>query len=123
MDCSRQGSSAHGIFQARILEWVDSSAGNLPNSGTELASPALQGDSLPLSHQDSTTVCNELHEMFNILYKIGSGLTVNQEKCSEHTEGRLFGSLGICQDVLFYFVSSCLMPTKIWSHGLKCVEQ
>ena len=22
MDCSQQGSSAHGIFQARILEWT-----------------------------------------------------------------------------------------------------
>ena len=22
MDCSLQGSSAHGIFQARVLEWV-----------------------------------------------------------------------------------------------------
>ena len=25
MDCSPPGSSVHGIFQARILEWVDTS--------------------------------------------------------------------------------------------------
>ena len=36
------GSSIHGIFQARILEWVAiSSPGDLPNPGTEPWSPAL----------------------------------------------------------------------------------
>ena len=28
MDCSLPGSSVHGIFQARILEWVDISFSN-----------------------------------------------------------------------------------------------
>jgi len=45
------GSSAHGIFQARILEFVPfSSPGDLPNPGIKPAppvSPALQMDSLP----------------------------------------------------------------------------
>ena len=46
MDCSRPGSSVHGIFQARILEWVFSfpSPGDLPDPGIEpasLASPTL----------------------------------------------------------------------------------
>ena len=41
MDCSRPGSSAHGIFQARILEWVtiSSSKGIFPTQGL----PALAG--------------------------------------------------------------------------------
>ena len=45
MDCSPLDSSVHGIFQARILEWVAFSLlqGNLPNpgidSGTKPASP------------------------------------------------------------------------------------
>ena len=47
-------SSVHGIFQARILEWVAiSSSGDLPHPGTDLASPAALAvltDSLPLSH-------------------------------------------------------------------------
>ena len=30
MDCSLPGSSTHGIFQARVLEWVPS-PGNLPD--------------------------------------------------------------------------------------------
>ena len=36
MDYSPPGSSVHGIFQARVLEWVAiTSPGNLPNPGTE----------------------------------------------------------------------------------------
>ena len=52
MDCSLPGSSVHGIFQARIQEWVPiPSPEGCPNSGIELTSPALQVDSLLLSHQ------------------------------------------------------------------------
>ena len=45
MDYSSTGSSVHGIFQARILEWVAFSfSGDLPDLGIKpmsLASPAL----------------------------------------------------------------------------------
>ena len=55
MVCSLPGSSVHGILQARILEWVAMpSSGDLPNPGIEPAfpvAPALQVDSLLLSHQ------------------------------------------------------------------------
>ena len=48
MDCSPPGSFVHGIFQARILEWVAfPSPGDLPDPGIKLGSPALQADSLP----------------------------------------------------------------------------
>ena len=48
MDCSLPGSSVHGIFQARIMEWVGISySRDLPNPGIEPRSPALQADSLP----------------------------------------------------------------------------
>ena len=44
MDCSPPGSSVHGIFQARILEWVAiSSPGDLSNPGMESMSLALAG--------------------------------------------------------------------------------
>ena len=47
IDCSPQGSSVHGILQARILEWITILfSGNLPDPGIEsasLASPALAG--------------------------------------------------------------------------------
>ena len=47
MDCIPPGSSVHGSFQARILEWVAiPPPGDLPNQGIEAAapvSPALAG--------------------------------------------------------------------------------
>ena len=47
MDCSPPGSSIHGIFQARILEWVSVAfSRDLPNPGMKPRSPALQVDAL-----------------------------------------------------------------------------
>ena len=44
MDCSPLGYSVHGIFQARILEWVAiSSSRGFPDPGIEPLSPALAG--------------------------------------------------------------------------------
>ena len=44
MDSSLTGSSVHGTFQARMLEWVAISfSGDLPNPRTEAVSPALAG--------------------------------------------------------------------------------
>ena len=46
-DCSLPGSSVHGIFQARVLEWVAISfSRDLPNPGIKPGSPALQADVL-----------------------------------------------------------------------------
>ena len=50
MDCSLPGSSVHGIFQARILDWDAISYSIKPTSSV---SPTLQGDSLLLGHQGS----------------------------------------------------------------------
>ena len=51
MDCSLSGSSVHGIHQARILQGLPClPPGDLPHSGVEPVSPALQVDSLLLSH-------------------------------------------------------------------------
>ena len=47
MECSPPGFSVHGILQARVLEWVDISPGDLPNPGIKPESPALQADALP----------------------------------------------------------------------------
>ena len=47
MDCSLPGSSVHGIFQARILEWVAVPfPGDLPDPEIEPGSPTLQANSL-----------------------------------------------------------------------------
>ena len=54
VDYSPPGSSVHGLLQARILEWVAVSLSrDLPDPGIEPVSPvapALQADSLLLSH-------------------------------------------------------------------------
>ena len=54
-DCSPPGSSVHGIFQARILEWVaiSSSRGIFQTQRANLHLLHLQVDSLPLSHQET----------------------------------------------------------------------
>ena len=47
MDCSPPGSSIHGIFQTRVLEWIAISfSRDLPNLGIESRSPAPWADSL-----------------------------------------------------------------------------
>ena len=44
---SPPGSSVHGIFQAKILEWIDIfPPGDLPDPGIEPTSPALAGQFL-----------------------------------------------------------------------------
>ena len=48
MDCSLPGSSIHGIFQARVLEWVAICFSRwFSNPGIEPRSPTLQVDALP----------------------------------------------------------------------------
>ena len=55
LDYSPPGSSAHGVFQARILEWdaISSSRGSSQLRDQTGISTALQVDSLPLSHGGS----------------------------------------------------------------------
>ena len=63
MDCGPPGSSVHGILQARTLEWLPfPSPGDLSDSGIEPVSPALQVDSLPLSHQRSQFFTGKVFE-------------------------------------------------------------
>ena len=58
------GSSVHGILQARILEWVAVPfSRDLPDPGIKPASPALQVDSLPLSHWGKSRDC-DAHQIF-----------------------------------------------------------
>ena len=55
MDCSPPGFSVHGIFQARILEWVAILfSRHLPDPGMEPTSPAWQAESLLLRHQGNS---------------------------------------------------------------------
>jgi len=54
IDCGPPGTSVHGIFQEvywSVLSFP--SPRDLLDPGTEPVSPAMQADSLPLSHQGS----------------------------------------------------------------------
>ena len=56
MDCRMPGPYVRGILQARIMEWAAmpfSIGSSWPSNRTASVSPALQADSLPVSHQGS----------------------------------------------------------------------
>ena len=59
--CDPMDYTAHGNFQARILEWVAfPSPGDLPNPGIKPKSPILQADSLPTKPQGKPNI-GEIH--------------------------------------------------------------
>ena len=68
MDCSLPGSSIYGIFQAKILEWVampSSRRSSWCRDGTTSpVSPALQVDSLVLSHCESSFKIQSVQSLF-----------------------------------------------------------
>ena len=75
MDCSPSGSSVHGIFQERILEWVDISFSMVSSRPRDQIHSLLssQVDSLPLSHQGSPSRCyTSTHVQWNISKKSSS---------------------------------------------------
>ena len=60
MDCSTLGFPIHGIFQARILEWVAISFSKKGIFLTQESTPDVlhwQADFLPLSHQGVMYTC------------------------------------------------------------------
>ena len=82
-DSSPPGSSVRGISWARILEWVAILfSGDLPNPRMKSVSPALQENSLPLSHPGSLQRRREKH--FCSLkscfpFEIGAGVVVRRQ--------------------------------------------
>ena len=67
MDCSLLGSSVHGIFQARVLEWVtiSFSRGSSQPRGWTWVSPHCRQALYRLSHQGSIVIM--VYEPFNVL--------------------------------------------------------
>ena len=69
MDCSLPGSSVHGIFQARILEWVaissPSGSGDLPDPWTEPGSPGEFHEQRSLVGYKSVE-CKEIPEQLTL---------------------------------------------------------
>ena len=82
------GYTAHGIFQARILEWVafPFSRGS-SHPGPELRSPTLQVDSLPANHKGSPRIL----EWVAYPFSRGSSQPRARNQVS-HVAGRFFTS-------------------------------
>ena len=69
MDCSPPGSSAHGIFQARVLEW-----GAVAFSGAavdNVKTPTIKSLSLPIQHSEG-----QPHHRFRIVKGENGGLEI-----------------------------------------------
>ena len=95
MDCSLPGSSIHGIFKARILEWVaiSFSRGCSQPKGIRHGSPTLQADSLlseppennPVSWKKLSSLAQEYHgSCLSFLFHHGhlSNLPIQFLNCS-----------------------------------------
>ena len=97
--CDPMNYTVHGIFQARILEWVAfPSPGDLPNPGVEPRSPALQADSLPAEPQGKPIGLQCIYP--STCWRLSWLLQVWQlwTDCSEH----LF--VGFYVDIIFQFI-------------------
>ena len=79
--CDSMDYTVHGIFQARILEWVAfSSPGDLPYPGIEPRSPALQVDSLSAEPQGKPAL---LYEFINFLNNLMRQLPLSSPLCRD----------------------------------------
>ena len=74
MDCSPPDSSIHGIFQARVLEWVAiPSPGDLSDPGIKPRSPAMQAAALPSEPPGEALLTTNPHKILYI-YKMSFDL-------------------------------------------------
>ena len=92
MGCKLPGSSVHGILQARILERVAisySRESSQPRDQTmSLASPALEADSLQLSHLIGDMLClvSQLRlTLFNPMDCTASSFSVHRDSSGKNT--------------------------------------
>ena len=69
MDCSLPGSSLHGIFQARVLEWVVISSCEMQGLDEAQAGIKIAGRNLNnLRYADATTLMAESEEVLKSLF-------------------------------------------------------
>ena len=79
MDCGLSGSSVHGIFQARVLEWPFPSPGDLPNPEIKPGSPTLQADA-SLSEPPGKPKERECQRMLKLPHNCTHGCFFSAEK-------------------------------------------
>ena len=90
MDCSLPGSSAHGIFQARVLEWgaiafSDSYPYSYPNPACKGLGFCLQGEELAPNCDGCSWQTEQKHNLLGFCLQ-GEELAPNCDGCSWQTE-------------------------------------
>ena len=72
MDWSLPGSSVHGLFQAKVLEWVPFPfTKDIPDPGIKPRSLALQADALPSEPRGKPFDCVEHKKSWKALREMG----------------------------------------------------
>ena len=123
MDCSLPGSSAHGIFQARILEWVaiSFSRGIFPTQGSdpgiEPQSPAFQANSL-LTERPGKLVHGTRQHYIHFDFLANSSLRTPPLVMYTLLLLRLLFSLKFC---LFLIAKSFIRPTQSSNKSYPCL--
>ena len=125
--CSLPGSSVHGIFQARILEWVAMpSPRDLPDPGIELASlmsPSTVGRFLPLAPPGNPIKSSSFHQTASLKVQKGKWLIISLISFpfllfKNHNNSQdLLGSYTISGTILNNLhVLAHLIFTTLWKH-------
>ena len=106
MDCSLPGSFIHGIFQARIPEWVAipfSRGSSRPRDWTR--SPALQAEALPSEPPGRLyllAIINDCALCMTSLKNVRASMGVKSHIIQQLTTSFVFISLELCQHSLHY---------------------
>ena len=111
MDCSLPGSSVHGIFQARVLEWdAFSSPGNLPIQGLNPGLLHCRRTLYPLSHKGNPNVI--LNVDYFHLFVVVQSLNSDCLRPHELQQHQAYLSITISQSLLKFMSFESVMPSN-----------
>ena len=91
MDSNLPGYSVHGIFQARILEWVAifPSPEDLPDPGIKPVSPALAGIFFTTDHQGSPLFLFTSPQILSLRFNTISVNIAKFQQCTLEIQGKI----------------------------------
>ena len=115
IDCSLPGSSVHGIFQARVLEWGAIAFSNTyPESVLNVIplAPLLQSDCISWKHQGPVHLLVLLlfRTLLKIFARLSPHLPLPKDTVAENT---ISNSLPSSSLALLYFSLKCIFTWKI----------
>ena len=87
----------HGIYQARVLEWLlFPSPGNLPNPGIEPGSPTLQADAFTVWATRKTHLLDTLNKITLFPRALYTWICVDNNNNSKHYVASFIGHFSKC---------------------------